>query len=125
MVAVVGVAAAAAGVFSVGLTWVYWRIVLASAVRRVPARMIRQPAPAPASRPAATSMSTAELCVAWRRSYLELQNAEGEAARHDVVVRRQEYLDELENRNRDGFARWLASGARAGGDPQRYLTADG
>jgi len=68
-------------------------------------------------------MSTAELCVAWRRSCLEVQKAEGEAAQHDVVVRRQAYLDELETRDRDGFARWPASGARAGEDPQRFLNA--
>jgi hypothetical protein len=70
-------------------------------------------------------LSTAELCLAWRRSYVELQTADGEAARHGVVQRREEYLDELEARNRDGFARWLASGARASGDPQRYLAAGG
>lgn len=36
---------------------------------------------------------------------------------------RKSYLDELERRSPDGFARWLASGARTGGDPGRYLRA--
>ncbi|MFG1644121.1 hypothetical protein ACGFMK_27870 [Amycolatopsis sp. NPDC049252] len=125
LVAVLGVAAAAAVVVGVVVTGAYWRIRLASAARRAPARTIRRSASAPAPRPPAASMSTAELCAAWRRSYVELQKADEAAARHDVVARRQEYLDELEHRNRDGFARWLASGARAGGDPQRYLTAGG
>jgi len=31
-------------------------------------------------------------------------------------------IDEIERRDRDGFARWLDTGARAGSDPSRYLT---
>ncbi|WP_328457913.1 hypothetical protein [Amycolatopsis sp. NBC_00438] len=124
LVTVVGAAAATAVVFGVVVTWAYWRARLASAARRAPVRTIRRSAPVPAL-PAAASMSTAELCVAWQRSYVALQKADEAATWHEVVRRRQEYLDELEHRNRDGFARWLASGARAGGDPQRYLTAGG
>jgi hypothetical protein len=46
-------------------------------------------------------------------------------ANSSMVVRRQAYLDELETRNRAGFARWPAGGARAGEDPQRFPTAGG
>jgi hypothetical protein len=33
-------------------------------------------------------------------------------------------LDAIERRDRDGFTRWLETGARAGSDPGRYLTTD-
>jgi hypothetical protein len=38
-----------------------------------------------------------------------------------VVAERQEYLDEFERRNPKGFVAWLASGARAPGNPLPYL----
>lgn len=38
-----------------------------------------------------------------------------------VVQQRQLYLDELERRNPAGLAAWLASGARAAGDPTRFI----
>jgi hypothetical protein len=85
------------------------------------------PPPIAASPPvvAARDLSTGALCLAWRRSFVELQRAADESARQRVVRLRTEYLDELERRDRAGFARWLGSGARAGSDPQRYLTASG
>ncbi len=67
-------------------------------------------------------MATDELCVAWRRSYFHLLLAIDETARRKVVQRRQDYLDEIERRDRRGFLRWLDSGARAGSDPSSYLT---
>jgi hypothetical protein len=73
----------------------------------------------------AADLATDELCVAWRRSYLELLRAVDEPTRQRVVVQRQEYLDELERRDSLGFARWLDSGARAGSDPRRFLTSGG
>lgn len=89
---------------------------------------IRAPAtPAPTARlvpvvPVGT-LPTEELCLAWRRSYLQLQRAADEPTRQQLVRARQAYLDELERRDPPGFIRWLASGARPGGDPSRYLTA--
>jgi len=38
-----------------------------------------------------------------------------------VVQLRQRYLDELQRRCPQGVARWLASGARAAGNPMTYL----
>jgi hypothetical protein len=73
----------------------------------------------------AADLATDELCVAWRRSYLELLRAVDEPTRQRVVLQRQEYLDELERRDSLGFARWLDSGARAGSDPRRFLTSGG
>ncbi|MCR6481784.1 hypothetical protein M8542_03035 [Amycolatopsis sp. OK19-0408] len=67
-------------------------------------------------------MATDELCLAWRRSYFLLLLAADLQARRLVVERRQVFLDEIERRDRSGFLRWLADGARAGGDPAPYLT---
>jgi hypothetical protein len=72
----------------------------------------------------AQALPTDELCLAWRRSYLQLQRATDEHTRQQVIRARQAYLDELERRDRTGFARWLHDGARAGSDPRRYLNAD-
>lgn len=67
-------------------------------------------------------MATEDLCVAWRRSYFLLLLATEEPARRLVVQRRQDFLDEIERRDRRGFLRWLDSGAKAGSDPSPYLT---
>jgi len=61
------------------------------------------------------------LCWEWRRSYVVLQRSRSEATRLHVVQVRQAYLDELERRNAMGLAAWLASGARAAGNPSRFI----
>ncbi|WP_328618164.1 hypothetical protein OHS18_20695 [Amycolatopsis sp. NBC_00355] len=76
--------------------------------------------PPQAPRPVA-ELSTDDLCTAWRRSYFQLLVARDPATRRSMVQRRQDYLDELERRDRRGFVRWLHSGARAGGDPGPFL----
>ncbi|WP_230862846.1 hypothetical protein [Amycolatopsis camponoti] len=81
-------------------------------------RSVRRPVPPV---PVA-DMATDDLCVAWRRSYFLLLLATDEPARRRVVQRRQDFLDEIERRDRRGFLRWLDSGARAGSDPGPYLT---
>jgi hypothetical protein len=68
------------------------------------------------------ALSTPELCLAWRRSYLALLDVTSSRARWQIVRMRQCLLDELERRDRDGFTRWLDTGARAGSDPGRYLS---
>jgi hypothetical protein len=81
------------------------------------------PAPAPAA-PAVEDLTTlddAALVLAWRRSFVQLEAARSELDRLTVVARRQQLLDELERRCPEGVARWLASGARAQGNPQPYL----
>lgn len=67
------------------------------------------------------SMDEASLCLAWRRTYVALQQVCTQRATLRVVQRRQELLDELERRNARGFAAWLASGARAAGNPSKYV----
>lgn len=67
-------------------------------------------------------LPTDELCLVWRRSYCQLQRATDEPTRRRLIRARQACLDELERRDRPGFARWLDSGAHPGGDPSRYLS---
>ena len=69
------------------------------------------------------SMDDTNLCFAWRRSYLALQRSLSLHARLRIVERRQEFLDEFEQRNPRGFSAWLASGARAAGDPSKYIAS--
>ena len=74
--------------------------------------------------PVPEALSTPELCLAWRRSYLALLDVTSSPARCKIVRLRQCLLDELERRDPDGFTRWLDTGARAGSDPGRYLSPD-
>jgi hypothetical protein len=67
--------------------------------------------------------SDAELCRAWRVSYAQLQTHGGAAWAEHLAEQRRTYLDELQRRSPAGFAAWIASGARAGGDPARYLSS--
>lgn len=96
------------------------------ALRRARAWTPPVPAPAPATRAVAVAAvapeaSTAELCLAWRRSYLALLDTPAGPDRDRIVGLRRDLLDELARRDPDGFSRWIDTGARAGGDPSRYL----
>ena len=82
---------------------------------------LRLEADEPATPEAIESMDDAAVCHAWRASYVALQHPLSTASKLRVVTRRQEYLDELERRNPQGFSTWLASGARAAGDPGKYI----
>jgi hypothetical protein len=66
--------------------------------------------------------ATEALCAAWRKSYVLLLRTSDKRARDKIVDLRRRLLDELEGRDREGFTRWMESGARAGSDPSRYLT---
>ncbi len=79
-------------------------------------------APRPLPPVPVADLATEDLCVAWRRSYFLLLLAKDERARRLVVQRRQDFLDEIERRDRSGFLRWLDSGAKAGSDPSPYLS---
>ena len=88
----------------------------------VPAATSQSPAPGglgPAVAPA--SLDGPGLCLAWRQSFVVLQRAASPTSRMRILLRRQELLDEFERRNALGFAAWLASGARAAGDPSKYV----
>ena len=95
-----------------------------------PERPVDRPAPPPTFPPAADeawmgrsieSMDDATLCLAWRSSYVALQQACSMPRELKIIERRQELLDELERRNARGFSAWLASCPRAAGDPSKYL----
>jgi len=66
-------------------------------------------------------MSDAELCHAWRCSFVALQRARGLRVRALVVQTRQLLLDEVEARYPAGLQAWLVSGARAAGGPDRFI----
>jgi hypothetical protein len=69
------------------------------------------------------SLDDASLCLAWRKTYVALQRVHAPAWKLLVAQRREELLDELERRNASGFEAWLAAGARAAGDPSRFILA--
>jgi hypothetical protein len=75
----------------------------------------------PSTSPAPETLDDSELCWAWRRSYVALQQSRSSATRLRIVQARQAYLDELERRNAAGLSAWLDSGARAAGDPTRFI----
>jgi hypothetical protein len=91
-------------------------------------RTVEAVAPTPLARvdapcPVIAALSTPELCVAWQRSYHALGELPVGPDRGAMVTLRQSMLEELERRDPAGFQRWLDAGARAGGDPGRYLAA--
>ncbi|MGY1600853.1 hypothetical protein [Geodermatophilus sp. SYSU D00815] len=57
----------------------------------------------------------------WLRTTTALAGWLDPAARETIVRRRQEALDELERRDPEGFARWLAAGPVPGSDPADYV----
>ena len=66
-------------------------------------------------------MTVADLCDAWRSSYVALQRATTAESRMRIVLVRSLYLDELERHSGPAVAAWLRSGARAASDPARFL----
>jgi len=66
-------------------------------------------------------LTDAKLCLAWRRSFRQLQVAAGGERRIVMADVRRAYLDELERRRPAAFAAWLESGARAAGDPGKFF----
>jgi len=71
------------------------------------------------------ALSDEALCRAWRASFSALQRAGSPTQRLRIVDERRAYLDEIERRTAHGMAAWLASGARAAGDPSRFVLGDG
>jgi hypothetical protein len=110
-----GVAGAAAVAWSVGWLVRAQRAVAAAAPVVAPARPPSFPLP-PVS-----SLSTGDLGREWTRTTAALGGRLDARTREAIVVRRQETLDELERRDPDGFARWLAGLPLAGSDPSGDL----
>ncbi|MFG1812220.1 hypothetical protein ACGFIF_00525 [Kribbella sp. NPDC049174] len=89
----------------------------------IPARTAMSLEPEPVDE--AAELSDDALVLAWRASFSALQRATSPAERLRIVDARRAYLDELERRNPSGVAAWLASGARAAGNPTRFVAGDG
>ncbi|SHF69276.1 hypothetical protein [Geodermatophilus nigrescens] len=70
--------------------------------------------------PPVATLSTAALGREWLSTSTALGGRLEAGTRQSVVRRREEVLDELERRDPEGFARWLADGA-LGSDPAGYL----
>jgi hypothetical protein len=77
--------------------------------------------PTPPAPVALTDLTDEELCLAWRRSFTELQSCTTDEQRLAVVAARNAYLDELERRAPDAFTQWLDSGPRAAGNPAKFF----
>jgi len=68
-----------------------------------------------------SELTDEELCLAWRRSFKNLQSSVDSERRIVMADVRRAYLDELERRHPAEFAAWMASGPRAAGDPARFF----
>jgi hypothetical protein len=66
-------------------------------------------------------LTTSGLGREWLRTTAVLGGRLTPADREALVRRREETLDELERRDRVGFARWLADGPAPGSDPAAYV----
>ena len=71
--------------------------------------------------PPVAALSTAALGQEWLLTTAALAGRLAPATRQSIVTRREETLDELERRDPDGFARWLAAGPALGSDPAQYV----
>ena len=77
--------------------------------------------PAPAWQPPVSLLPTSDLGGEWLRTTWALARQVAPCERQAIVRRRQETLDELERRDPDGFARWMAAGPAAGSDPAAFV----
>jgi hypothetical protein len=71
--------------------------------------------------PPVAVLTTSELGQEWLRTSAVLAGPLDAAVRASLVARREEALDELERRDRAGFARWLAAGPTLSSDPAGYV----
>jgi hypothetical protein len=71
--------------------------------------------------PPVWTLTTPEIGEEWLDSTVALAGPLNTTTRQSLVNRRQEALDELERRDADGFARWLAVGPGRGSDPADYV----
>ncbi|MGY1710168.1 hypothetical protein ACI8AC_11730 [Geodermatophilus sp. SYSU D00758] len=71
--------------------------------------------------PPVAGLPTEELGREWTRTTAALAGHLDVGTRQRLVARRQETLDEMERRDPDGFARWLAATPLPGSDPAGHL----
>jgi hypothetical protein len=68
-----------------------------------------------------TALTTRALGEEWLRTTAALAGRLSPVARASLVGRREEALDELERRDPDGFARWLAAGPTGQSNPADFV----
>jgi hypothetical protein len=96
---------------------------LAPRTRRVAGTPARQPARLALPTPPLARRSTLEITAAWTASHELLRRTPSAHERAVIAGLRQAYLDELERRDGEGVARWLASGRALDSDVAGYLAA--
>jgi hypothetical protein len=74
--------------------------------------------------PPVEQLTTRALGREWLRSTAALAGRLEPVVRASLVRRREDALDELERRDPDGFARWMAAGPAPGSDPADWLRTD-
>jgi hypothetical protein len=96
--------------------------------RRPAAEVLRLPVSPPSDPPAVvaglppvSTLTTRALGDEWLRTSAALDGRLTPSMRAALVLRREEALDELERRDPDGFALWLAAGTGTGSDPAQYV----
>ena len=70
-----------------------------------------------------STLDDVELCRLWRCTYPPLVEPSTSGQLEQLVEIRAALLEELNRRDPAGWRRWVDSGARAGGDPLRYLSS--
>jgi hypothetical protein len=121
---VIGLAAVIGGVRWALTTWLPRRARARISHAAPGAGPVPAPAPAPAWQPPVSLLATSDLGGEWLRTTWALARQLRPGERQDIIRRRQETLDELERRDPDGFARWLAAGPAAGSDPAAFVRGD-
>lgn len=75
----------------------------------------------PTGTPVGAGLPTSALADEWVRTGRALRGPLEPATRQGLVVRRSQLLDELERRDPEGFARWLAAGPLDSADPTGFV----
>ncbi len=86
--------------------------------------VVRRLWPATQGERTVADLSTPAIVFAWQSTSELLRGTTDPETTAALVAIRQEYLDELEVRDRAGVRRWLDAGAPAAGDPFRLLHDD-
>ncbi|MGZ4470095.1 MAG: hypothetical protein ACXVXB_16545 [Nocardioidaceae bacterium] len=94
-----------------------------SAPAPVPAPPAQRPAVSAAPEPPVQDMDEAALLRAWRASSVAMARTGTREGRLRLAQRRQDYLDELEKRDPERFAAWLATRPRVDDDPTAFFNA--
>jgi hypothetical protein len=96
---------------------------VAPRTRPVAAAPAREPVRLALPTPPLARRSTLEIAAAWTASHELLRRTTSAHERAVIAGLRQAYLDELERRDGEGIARWLASGRALDSDVAGYLAA--